>query len=132
MEHESMPDNLLSDIKTLLLKNGEGNEPAFRFIFEFYKERFYAASLKMTHSADIAEEIVHEVFVALWIKRVQVASAVNPKCYLFTMLHNSIYAHFRKLALEKAMKKAVVIQSADFDTGSVEDILLDKENREML
>jgi len=127
-----MPEDPLYDIKNLLLQVGEGNERAFRVIFDFYKERFYSASLKMTHSGDIAEEIVQEVFVSLWIKRVQVAAATNPECYLFTMLHNSIYTHFRKLALEKAMKKKIEQQSEDIDASPVEDILLAKEYREML
>jgi RNA polymerase sigma-70 factor (family 1) len=119
------------DIKNLLLQVGEGNECAFKAIFDFYKERFYAASLKMTHSGNIAEEIVQEVFVSLWIKRGQVAVATNPEGYLIAMLHNSIYSHFRKLALERAMKKKIG-QQEDIDASPVEDILLAKENREML
>ena len=126
-----MPENPRYDIKNLLLHVGEGNERAFKAIIDFYKERFYAASLKMTHSGDIAEEIVQEVFVGLWIKRVQVAAATNPEGYLFAMLHNSIYAHFRKLALEKAMKKKIGQQSEDIDSSPIEDILFAKEDREM-
>jgi RNA polymerase sigma-70 factor (family 1) len=127
-----MSENLLYDIQNLLLQVGEGNEPVFRAIFDFYKDRFYSASLKMTHSCDVSEEIVQEVFVTLWIKRVQVAAATNPEGYVFAVLHNSIYAHFRKLALEKAMKKKIGLQSADVDASPVEDILLAKENREIL
>ncbi|MEO6455314.1 MAG: sigma factor [Ginsengibacter sp.] len=92
-----MPGNYRYDIKNLLLQTGEGNQLAFKAIFDFYKERFYVTSLKMTHSCNIAEEIVQEVFVSLWVKRVQVAAAANPESYLFAMLHNIIYAHFRKL-----------------------------------
>ena len=127
-----MSEKLLYDIKNLLLQVGEGNELAFRAIFDFYKERFYSVSLKMTHCPDVAQEIVQEVFVSLWIKRALVAAATNPQGYLFTMLHNSIYAHFRKLALEKAMKKEVGQQSVDIDASPVEDILLAKENTEIL
>jgi RNA polymerase sigma-70 factor (family 1) len=125
-----MPENPRYDIKNMLLHVGEGNELAFKAIIDFYKERFYAASLKMTHSGDIAEEIVQEVFVSLWIKRVQVAAATNSEGYLFAMLHNSIYAHFRKLALEKAMKKKMGQQS-DIDSSPIEDLLFAKEDREM-
>jgi len=127
-----MPEDLLYDIKKLLSQVGEGNEPAFRTIFDFFKERFYAASLKMTHSPDIAQEIVQEVFVGLWINRAKVAAAVNPESYLLTMLHNCIYAHFRKLALEKAMKKKMGEQPLELDESSVEDVLLEKETREIL
>ncbi|MEO5892160.1 MAG: RNA polymerase sigma-70 factor [Ferruginibacter sp.] len=127
-----MQGDLLYDIKQLLLKVSEGNENAFRSIFEIYKERFYTAALKMTHSDNIAEEIVQETFINLWIKRAQVAAADNPEGYLFTMLNNIIYAHFRKLALEKALKKKVGEQPAGNELSSVEDILLAKEKRAML
>jgi RNA polymerase sigma-70 factor (family 1) len=126
-----MPENHQYDIRNLLLHVGEGNQLAFKAIINFYKERFYAVSIKMTHSGDIAEEIVQEVFIGLWIKRVQVAAADNPEGYLFTMLHNSIYAHFRKLALEKAMKKKIGQESEGIDLNPVEDILFAKEDREM-
>lgn len=127
-----MSENLLYDINNLLRQVGEDNEPAFRHVFNFYKERFYTASLKMTHSPDLAKEIVQEVFVTLWIKRVRVAAAANPQGYLFTILHNSIYAHFRKLALEKAMKKKIGQQTAVMEENPVEDKLLAKEKLEIL
>lgn len=123
-----MPENSRYDINDLLMCTGDGNELAFRRVIDFYKERFYAASLKMTHSGDIAEEIVQEVFVNLWIKRAQVAAAANPEGYLFAMLHNSIYAHFRKLALEKTMRKKLGEQSWDIDSNPVEDMLFAKED----
>ena len=58
-----MPEYPIYDIKSLLIQVGEGNEPAFRAVFDFFRERFYTASLRMTHSADIAEEIVQEVYI---------------------------------------------------------------------
>ncbi|MEP6947894.1 MAG: sigma-70 family RNA polymerase sigma factor [Ginsengibacter sp.] len=126
-----MAKSLSYDIKNLLLQVGKGNELAFKAVIDFYKERFYAASLKMTHADDIAEEIVQEVFVNLWIKRVQVAATTNPEGYLFAMLHNSIYAHFRKLALEKAMKKKIGQQFVEIDSSPIEEVLFAKEDREI-
>src|SRR5437868_5232437 len=108
------------DINNLLLQVAEGNQFAFKLVFDFYKERFYSASLKMTHSGDVAQEIVQEVFVSLWIKRVQVAAAANAESYLFGILRNSVYAHFKKLALEKAMKRKVEQQSEDTEVSPVE------------
>lgn len=127
-----MSEDTRYDINKLLLQVGEDNQFAFRQVFDFYKERFYSSALKMTHSGDIAQEIVQEVFVSLWVKRIQVAAATNPESYLFGVLHNSIYAHFRKLALEKAMKKKIKQRSEDIDESSVEDLLLAKEERKML
>ena len=53
------------DIKKLLKQVAEGNEQAFRVIFDHYKVPFHAAAFKMTRSADLAEEIVQEVFITL-------------------------------------------------------------------
>jgi len=90
---------------------GQGSEKAFRSIFERFKRPFYGASLKLVRSEDVAEEIVQQCFVALWEKRGKVAAAANPESYLLTMLHNLIYAHFRGLAKEMALRNAL----ADFD-----------------
>jgi RNA polymerase sigma-70 factor (ECF subfamily) len=74
-----MPEATLYEINNLLMQVGEGSEQAFRTVFDLYKKRFYVASLKMTHSRDMAEEIVQEVFVTLWIKRAQVACRFKPR-----------------------------------------------------
>ncbi|HLA58069.1 MAG TPA: sigma factor [Puia sp.] len=85
----------------------KGDETAFRAVYDLYKGPFYANALRITRSSDAAEEILQEVFIALWNKRVKVGDAINPIGYLFAILHNSIYFHFRKLALEKQMKQRV-------------------------
>jgi RNA polymerase sigma-70 factor (family 1) len=126
-----MSEDTRYDITNIFLHVGEGNEFAFRAAFDFYKERFYSSALKMTHSCEIAEEIVQEVFVSLWVKRARVAASVNPEAYLFAMLHNAIYSHFRKLALEKAMKNKMKEAYDYIDLNPVEDRLLAKQDMEM-
>src|ERR1700730_80271 len=106
-----MRDSPQYDIKALLLQIAEGDELAFRTVFDHFKAPFHAAAFKMTRSADAAEEIVQETFIALWNKRAQVAAARNPEAYLFKILHNSIYTHFRKLVLEKQLRINVSSQA---------------------
>jgi RNA polymerase sigma-70 factor (ECF subfamily) len=120
------------DINELLLQVGNDNQLAFKAVFDFYKEPFYLASYKIIKSHHLTEEIVQEIFIGLWVNRKKVAAADNPQAYLITMLHNSIYGHFRKLALEKTMKKNVVYRFPKSDSGSIEEGLCDKENNLML
>ena len=115
----------------LLLRIGGGDETAFREVFDHYKARFHSAAFKMTRSAELAEDIVQEVFIALWDKRKKVAAAKNPEAYLFTILHNSIYAQFRKLALERQLKKKLSEEPEAMEENPVEMLLLEKENREL-
>jgi RNA polymerase sigma-70 factor (family 1) len=126
-----MPKDLPYDIINLLKDLANDDEHAFRIVFDHYKAPFHATAFKMTRSADIAEEIVQEVFVTLWIKRKLVAVAEKPEGYLFSILHNSIYAHFRKLAQERRLESKLEQQRED-SYNNIETILIDKEDRTIL
>ncbi|MEO5682295.1 MAG: sigma-70 family RNA polymerase sigma factor [Chitinophagaceae bacterium] len=123
---------LPSDNKALFLQIAEGDKTAYRAIFDLYKAPFYAAAFKMTRSAYLAEEIVQEVFIILWTKRIQVAAAEKPIAYLLTILYNCIYGHFKKIAAEKNMQQRLQQHSNDWKEQSLETILQDKENQHII
>lgn len=126
-----MPADLPYQIKILLTQVAEGDEHAFRAIFEHYKAPFYGAAFKMTRSADVAEEIVQQVFVTIWVKRQLIAETGRPADYMFTILHNCIYAHFRKLARERELKTQLG-KEQDESEDLIEFLLLEKENKAIL
>ena len=121
-----------SDNKALFIQIAEGDTTAYRSIFDIYKAPFYSAAFKMTRSAYLAEEIVQEVFILLWTKRLQVAAAEKPVAYLLTILHNCIYSHFKKIAAEKNMKQLLLQNSHGLEEQSMEMLLQAKENRQLL
>jgi RNA polymerase sigma-70 factor (family 1) len=123
---------LPNDNTALFLQIAEGDKTAFRVIFDVYKAPFYSAAFKMTRSAYLAEEIVQEVFILLWTKRVQVAAAEKPAAYLLTILYNCIYGHFKKIAAEKNMKQLLLQNSNGLEEQSLESILQAKENQQLL
>lgn len=57
------------DELTLLLKTAEGDEFAFRRLFENYWDNIYGVAFAFTKSSVIAEEMVQDVFVKVWTKR---------------------------------------------------------------
>ena len=123
-----MPRILLYDIGILLEQVSQDNEEAFRKVFDHYKAPFYVTAFKMTRSRSIAEEIVQEVFVRLWMKRKLAAAAKNPEGYIFTILHNCIYAHFRKLAQERQVRSKAKLTEEESESP-IESLLLEKEHR---
>jgi len=125
--HKDLPYN----IPVLLKQVAEGDEQAFRMVFDHYKEPFYATAFKMTHSVDIAEEIVQEVFVTLWVKRNFIGAAKRPEGYVFTILHNCIYSYFRKLVQDRQLKSKME-QEIEENENPIETLLLEKENRAIL
>lgn len=115
----------------LLKRIAENDEDAFCMIFERYKHRFYGAALKMTRSPELAEEIVQEVFLTLWLHRASLAAVKNPESYLFTIVYNAISQQFRKIAREKTARQKA---SAEWTVSecSTEQIMVEKEHRHLL
>ena len=126
-----MLKDLSYDINILLKQLAEGDEKVFRLIFDHYKAHFHAVAFKMTHSANIAEEITQEVFVTLWVKRKLVAATKRPDRYLLTILHNCIYSHFRKLAHERQLRLKLEQEIGNIE-NPIEALLDEKENRNIL
>jgi RNA polymerase sigma-70 factor (ECF subfamily) len=126
-----MQKDLTYNIPILLKRVADGDEQAFRIMFDHYKEPFHATAFKMTHSADIAQEIVQEVFVTLWVKRRLIGAAKKPEGYVFTILHKCIYAHFRKLVQERQLRSKMT-QDTEENENPVEVLLLEKENKTIL
>ncbi|GAA4780478.1 RNA polymerase sigma-70 factor [Olivibacter ginsenosidimutans] len=54
------------DEKALLIRIASGDEQAFRIIFDRYRIPIYRYALKIVKSEQVAEEIVHDVFLTLW------------------------------------------------------------------
>lgn len=126
-----MPKDLPFNINILLKQVADDDEQAFRLVFDHYKAAFYATAFKMTRSPDIAEDIVQEVFVTLWMKRKLVAAAEKPQGYVFTILHNCIYYHFRKIAQERQLKLKMEFEK-DMSENNIEMLLMEKENQAIL
>ncbi len=126
-----MPNDLSYDIIIVLQQLADGDEKVFRLIFDHYKAPFHAAAFKMTHSANIAEEITQEVFVNLWLKRKLIAAAKKPDSYVFVILHNCIYSHFRKLAHQRQLKLKLERQIENSEIP-IETLLDERENKNIL
>lgn len=121
-----LPDKVL--LQRIALKS---DQAAFRAIFDRYKDRFYAAALKMTHSPDTAEDIVQEVFVHLWLHRSALADIQNPVSYLFTTVYNTISQYFKKLAAEKNMKISFGEKTISSENTTEQNMAV-KESRQWL
>lgn len=79
-----------------------GSKDAFRILYERYGRRIYLFALGYVKSDADAEELVQDVFVKLWEKRILLDEQKNVKAYLFKIVVNSVYDLIRKRNLEKA------------------------------
>jgi len=68
----------------------EGNEYPFETIYHHYNKRLAPFVDKMVRSQVLAEEIVQDIFVQLWINRHLLADVKHPTSYLFNIATNCI------------------------------------------
>ena len=70
------------------------DEKMFEFAFKAYFPRVMAFTMKFISDKGIAEDIVQEVFLKLWIKRKEVKEETF-QSYLFTFVRNACLNHIK-------------------------------------
>lgn len=91
----------LYDEASLLTRMAEGDETAFRMIFDHYWDNVYGVALAFTKSAAIAEEMVQDVFLKIWLKRETLSGIGKFNGYLFMVARNHIFNELRKKVKEE-------------------------------
>lgn len=93
--------------KDLLLQVANGNEQAFRQLFDTYRQKLYTYLLKMSDSKETAEDNVHDIFLKIWTNRSTLPDIQNLNAYLYRMAHNHAFNGLRKMATESLVLAAI-------------------------
>lgn len=72
-----------------------GSYKDFTRLYEEYAPRLYAFVLTLTHSETVAQDIVQETFLKVWLKRDQIDPSCSFKSWLFTIARNHLLNEFR-------------------------------------
>lgn len=93
----------------LLTASREGDNEAFRLLFEKYWDDLFTIAYKRLHSAEDAKDILQDVFLSLWnnIQNITIEDSLGG--YLYTALRNKIFNHFEKqqVRLQNLMRQKV-------------------------
>ncbi|WP_341838755.1 RNA polymerase sigma-70 factor [Chitinophaga caseinilytica] len=82
----------------LLQAVAEGDEKAFSEIFHHYRNKVYAIAFKVTGSEAIAEEVLLDVFLKVWLKREQLPQVTHFAAWLFTITRNHLFNLLKQTA----------------------------------
>lgn len=97
----------LTDLE-LLARIKNGDEEAFESIFRTYYKSLCLFANKIVNDADIAEEIVQDIFYYLWDKREKTEFTTSVKSYLFRAVHNNSLKHIRHQKIVKNYEGMVI------------------------
>jgi RNA polymerase sigma-70 factor (family 1) len=118
------------DEKRVLELLSQGSEYAFTQLFDRYRARIYSVSLRYLRSPVLAEEILQEVFLKIWIKRESLPQVLQFEAYLFAMARNLIFDGIKDLAEETTALKEFTRQFSSSHTS--DNPLVEKQYEELL
>jgi RNA polymerase sigma-70 factor (ECF subfamily) len=88
----------------LLVFLHEGDKKAFEEFYNRYHKPIYRYLVSLVKVPEIAEDLVHEIFLKLWDIREKLVIKENFKGYLFWMCHNKAADTTKKIAGERMLK----------------------------
>ncbi|MES2063360.1 MAG: sigma-70 family RNA polymerase sigma factor [Bacteroidota bacterium] len=102
-----MTDLILPCEKELLLKVANGDEHAFSELFNTHHQLLGAHIFRITDSVELAEEVVQDVFLKIWMSRETLTTVQNFRAYLFVISKNHALNCLRKVAKERIHQKTL-------------------------
>lgn len=107
----------------LQLKNAIVNHDkrAFEILYKKYYQHLFAVAYRYVGQTQIAEEIVHDVFITIWNKAQQLNIQYSMKSYLFKSVVNTSLNFLKREKSEHAKQEAYI--SVQDETVTDEDII---------
>ncbi|MFT3902511.1 MAG: RNA polymerase sigma-70 factor [Niabella sp.] len=94
----------LRHVQLLIAKE---DEAAFASLYAFFKKRLVAFSFSLVRAAEVAEEVVEDVFIKLWLRRQTLPEVENLAVYLYVSVKNA--------SLNRLSQKARQMLTQPFD-----------------
>lgn len=107
-----------------------GNEKAFHALYQKYHRGLHAFALGLVKSKEMADEILQEVFMSVWVN----CEILNPdrsfKSYIFAIAKNKSLNFLQKAATSNKLRDEIFYKS-QLARNDVEDYLINAEYAEL-
>jgi len=92
--------------KELFRLISEGDENAFRQLFHQYVPQLQPLARHITKTDAVAEDIIQETFLKLWISRDKLSAIENPRSWLLKIVFHQSFSYLRRQAVhDRAIDK---------------------------
>lgn len=114
----NMPDDAV-----LKLFNETGDKAAYIELYNRYHVQLYSAARKRGLSAEVAEEVVQDLFINLWHQRRSIHIHSSLKGYLFTSIRNLVLNQIQKESVRLRFQESLKVYMHDFDNSTEETMI---------
>lgn len=124
-----MANSTFDNERDVLLQVSRGNKFAFGKLFSWYHQKLGTYIYRITDNAELAEEVVQDVFLKIWTGREALEKVQNFNAYLFTISKNHALNCLRQQSKEWLQQKEWIIENTTFTEDTDNGIyynLLDK------
>ena len=115
----------------LLSLVAQGDKTAFAHLFNNYRNKIYSIAFELTESTGVAEEIVQDVFLKIWLKRDFLKEVTHFQAYLFTITRNYVFTALKRIARKETIELNAM-QGAPLFYYDTENQVLHKEYTRIL
>ena len=91
----------------LLQRIADGDETAFRMLVHHYQPVIYFTAIRMTGNQEMAEDIVQDAFLKVWLNRTTLTEKENFGGWLYRIAENLVLNAFARLNHEKKYTRYV-------------------------
>lgn len=126
-----MPDFPHYSEQELLQRIAQGDEAAFAILYNNYRNKIYSIAFELTESTVIAEEIVQDTFLKIWLRRASFSEVTHFKAYLFTIARNYVFSALKHIARSQSIEQ-MAVQDIPLFYADTENQLVQKQYEEIL
>lgn len=106
-----------------IVKLKQGEEQAFRIVFDTYHHRLFTFSMKFVHDEETAKEIVQNVFLKVWRNRRKLNPALSFQAYLFKIAKHENFKYLKKAARDASLKEELIHRCLSATTPIEDDLI---------
>lgn len=127
----SMINDNIED-KSLVERISEGDERAFRLLFDRYYLNLLHLAIYFLKSKELAEEAVADVFYTIWIKKESLQKVKDIKNYLYISTKNQALQYIRRAPVIDKVSIDLYTVNIESEGSDPEKKLLDKEYQKII
>ncbi|WP_293300404.1 RNA polymerase sigma factor [Pedobacter sp. UBA4863] len=98
--------------KDLWIKVSQGDVNAFNLVFEYHYKSLCISALLLVKDEKTAEDVVQDVFLKIWSKRMELGQVGNMASYLYISVKNSCLDQLRKTRITDDINEVEISDGA--------------------
>lgn len=106
--------------KEMLNRIREGDEGAFNKLYTLFKEPAIRFCNSIIKDIDESENLIQEVFIKIWDKRLGINPELNFNSYLFTIIRNRVFDYLKEVKKNEFVKERYWQNIVDYQKSEPE------------